>query len=96
MQNATRTAFKNETIKNFDDTADAAAMKEALARVKQRFGEEYPLVIDGRRITSSKQIRSINPANSERDHRHASRRQTPSRRARRSRRRRARSNPGSI
>ena len=63
MQNATRTAFKNETIKNFDDTADAAAMKEALARVKQRFGEEYPLVIDGRRVTSSKQIRSVNPAN---------------------------------
>jgi 1-pyrroline-5-carboxylate dehydrogenase len=63
MQNPTRTAFKNESIKSFDDPGDAAAMKEALARVKQRLGEEYSLVIDGRRVTSSKQIRSLNPAN---------------------------------
>lgn len=54
--------FKNESIKSFDDPADAAAMQEALARVKQRLGGEYPLVIDGRRMTSSKQIRSVNPA----------------------------------
>ena len=62
MQNATRTAFKNESIKSFEDPSDAAAMHESLTRVKQRFGEEYPLVIDGRRVTSSKQIRSVNPA----------------------------------
>ena len=54
--------FKNEIVKSFDDPADAAAMKEALARVKERLGAEYPLVIDGRRASSSKQIRSVNPA----------------------------------
>ena len=55
--------FKNEAIKNFTDPADAAAMRAALARVKARFGERYPLVIDGKRIETEKKIRSINPAN---------------------------------
>jgi 1-pyrroline-5-carboxylate dehydrogenase len=61
-EQSTSTPFKNEAINSFDDPSDAAAMKEALGRVKRRFGEEYSLVIDGRRVTSSKQIRSVNPA----------------------------------
>jgi 1-pyrroline-5-carboxylate dehydrogenase len=55
--------FKNEAIKNFTDPADAAAMQAALARVKARFGESYPLVIGGKKIETEKKIRSINPAN---------------------------------
>jgi 1-pyrroline-5-carboxylate dehydrogenase len=55
--------FKNEVVKDFKDPADAAAMKAALAAVRGRFGAEYPLVIGGRRVTTSKQIRSLNPAN---------------------------------
>ena len=54
--------FKNEVVKSFTDPADAAAMKAALASVKERFGRHYPLVIDGDRIETEKQIRSLNPS----------------------------------
>jgi 1-pyrroline-5-carboxylate dehydrogenase len=54
--------FKNEEVKSFRDPADAAAMKAALASVKERLGRSYPLVIGGRRIDTEKQIRSFNPA----------------------------------
>jgi 1-pyrroline-5-carboxylate dehydrogenase len=54
--------FKNEAIKNFTDPADVAAMQSALAKVKARFGESYPLVIGGKKIETEKKIRSINPA----------------------------------
>jgi 1-pyrroline-5-carboxylate dehydrogenase len=56
------TPFKNETVKNFQDPADRAAMEKALVEVKRRFGEEYPLVIGGRKIATEKKIRSLNPA----------------------------------
>jgi 1-pyrroline-5-carboxylate dehydrogenase len=55
--------FKNEVVKSFEDPADAAAMRAALARIKERLGAEYPLVIDGRRVHTEKNIRSLNPAN---------------------------------
>ncbi len=55
--------FTNETVKDFRNPADAAAMKAALADVKGQFGRHYPLVIDGRRIETEKKIRSLNPAN---------------------------------
>jgi 1-pyrroline-5-carboxylate dehydrogenase len=54
--------FKNEVVKSFSDPADAAAMKAALASVKARFGRHYPLVIDGERVETEKQIRSLNPS----------------------------------
>ncbi|HTX57322.1 MAG TPA: L-glutamate gamma-semialdehyde dehydrogenase [Candidatus Acidoferrales bacterium] len=54
--------FKNEAVKSFGDPADAAAMKAALVLVRERFGRHYPLVIDGERIETEKQIRSLNPA----------------------------------
>jgi 1-pyrroline-5-carboxylate dehydrogenase len=57
--------FKNEVVKDFKDPADAAAMEAALARLAQRLGTEYPLVIGGRRIETSKRIRSLNPADPE-------------------------------
>jgi 1-pyrroline-5-carboxylate dehydrogenase len=55
--------FENQRVKDFKDPADAAAMKAALAEVKGRLGGEYPLVVGGRRIETSKKIRSLNPAN---------------------------------
>jgi 1-pyrroline-5-carboxylate dehydrogenase len=57
--------FKNEIIKNFQDPADAAAMRTALGEVKAEFGKHYPLVIDGRKIETEKKIRSLNPADPE-------------------------------
>ncbi|MBV8283030.1 MAG: aldehyde dehydrogenase family protein, partial [Candidatus Eremiobacteraeota bacterium] len=57
--------FKNEIVKNFQDPADAAAMKAALDEVRAAFGKHYPLVIDGRKIETEKKIRSLNPADPE-------------------------------
>jgi 1-pyrroline-5-carboxylate dehydrogenase len=54
--------FKNETVKSFQDPADAAAMRAALASVKEKFGRHYPLVINGERTETEKKIRSLNPA----------------------------------
>src|SRR5580704_8081012 len=56
-------AFKNEVVKDFKDPADAAAMEAALVRLAQRLGADYPLVIGGRRVETSRRIRSLNPAN---------------------------------
>ncbi len=55
--------FKNETVKDFTDPGDAAAMRTALADVKRSFGAHYPLVIDGQKLETEKKIRSLNPAN---------------------------------
>ncbi len=55
--------FLNELVKDFSDPADAAAMKVALATVRESFGKTYPLVIGGRKIETEKKIRSLNPAN---------------------------------
>jgi 1-pyrroline-5-carboxylate dehydrogenase len=57
--------FRNEVVKDFNDPADITAMEAALAGLAQRLGTEYPLVIGGRRIETSKRIRSLNPANPE-------------------------------
>ena len=57
--------FKNEPIKTYADPADAAKMEAALAEVRSEFGREYPLVIDGERITAQKKIASRNPADPE-------------------------------
>ena len=54
--------FKNEVIRSFADAGDADAMRAALQSVKARFGDHYPLVIDGERVQTEKTIRSINPA----------------------------------
>jgi 1-pyrroline-5-carboxylate dehydrogenase len=54
--------FKNEVVKSFTDTGDAEQMRTALATVKARFGQHYPLVIDGERIETEKKIRSLNPS----------------------------------
>lgn len=54
--------FKNETVKNFTDGADIAAMEAALRDVRSQLGRTYPIVIDGLRLETAKAIRSINPA----------------------------------
>lgn len=55
--------FANERVKDFRDPADAAAMRDALERVKRQFGKHYPLVIGGRKVETQRTIRSVNPAN---------------------------------
>ncbi len=54
--------FKNESLTDFTDASNRAAMKEALAKVRAEFGKEYELLIDGVRQKGAKQFPSINPS----------------------------------
>src|SRR5260370_3888421 len=57
------TEFRNEPLTDFSKEANAAAMREALRKVKSELGREYPLVIGGERIKSEATFETINPAN---------------------------------
>jgi 1-pyrroline-5-carboxylate dehydrogenase len=54
--------FKNEPLTDFSTPPNRAAMEAALAKVKDEFGREHPLVIGGNHITGLKTFDSTNPA----------------------------------
>jgi 1-pyrroline-5-carboxylate dehydrogenase len=54
--------FKNEALTDFSKPENKSAMEAALRKVKGEFGREYPLVINGQKITGLKTFDSINPA----------------------------------
>ena len=54
--------FKNEALTDFSKPEHRAAMERALATVKGELGREYPLVINGRKVTGLKTFDSINPS----------------------------------
>jgi 1-pyrroline-5-carboxylate dehydrogenase len=56
------TEFRNEPLTDFQKEENRSAMQQALARVKQNVGKEYPLVIGGKRIHGGKTFDSINPS----------------------------------
>ncbi|HVK39295.1 MAG TPA: L-glutamate gamma-semialdehyde dehydrogenase, partial [Candidatus Kapabacteria bacterium] len=47
----------------FDQPRVRKQQEEAIAAVRRRFGKSYPLVINGRKVTTAKQLESHNPAN---------------------------------
>ncbi len=55
--------FRNEPFLDFTREDTARAMRQALVRVSDQLGQEYDLVIGGRRIRTEGKIRSLNPAN---------------------------------
>lgn len=55
--------FRNEAFTDFSKAENARAMREALDRVRQELGREYPLVIGGERVTTGRTFESVNPAN---------------------------------
>ncbi|MHB8302805.1 MAG: L-glutamate gamma-semialdehyde dehydrogenase [Acidobacteriaceae bacterium] len=55
--------FRNEAFLDFTREENIRAMRDALARVADQLGQEYDLVIGGRRIRTEGKIRSLNPAN---------------------------------
>ena len=57
------TEFRNEPFTDFSKDENAAAMRDALEKVKAQLGNEYPLVIGGERIKTGDTLDSINPAN---------------------------------
>jgi 1-pyrroline-5-carboxylate dehydrogenase len=58
----TLSEFKNEALTDFGKPENKSAMEAALEKVRKEFGREYPLVINGQRITGLKTFDSINPA----------------------------------
>lgn len=55
-------AFRNEPFIDFSRHENAHAMREALTRVGDELGHEYPLIIGGERVRTSAKIESRNPA----------------------------------
>ncbi len=54
--------FSTEPSLDFAIPANREAMRAALRQMEGRLGEDYPLVIGGRRVGSTEQIVSVNPA----------------------------------
>ncbi|MBK9152975.1 MAG: L-glutamate gamma-semialdehyde dehydrogenase [Chloracidobacterium sp.] len=54
--------FRNEPFTDFSQAENAAAMKAALAKVESELGREYPVVINGEKITLDDKFESRNPA----------------------------------
>ena len=58
-----RSEFRNEPLTDFSKEENAQAMRDAIQKVKEQLGREYPLVIGGERIKTGNLLDSINPAN---------------------------------
>lgn len=55
-------AFRNEPPSDFSIAGNRNAMHEAIESVREQFGAEYPLVIGGRAIETTRKISSVNPS----------------------------------
>lgn len=56
------TTYKHEPFTDFKNEENRAAFEKALANVKETMGRDYPLVINGERISTEDKIVSYNPA----------------------------------
>jgi RHH-type proline utilization regulon transcriptional repressor/proline dehydrogenase/delta 1-pyrroline-5-carboxylate dehydrogenase len=56
--------FRNEPLSDFAREESRQKMQSALAQVRKEFGKTYPLVIDGKSISSNATFDSINPSQS--------------------------------
>jgi len=54
--------FRNEPFTDFSDSQNAEAMRAAIEQVRAELGREYPLIINGERITTGKKFESIDPS----------------------------------
>ncbi|MFA7627208.1 MAG: aldehyde dehydrogenase family protein, partial [Candidatus Kapaibacterium sp.] len=55
--------FANEVPLNFINPEEIQMQKEALAKVREKLGKEYPNIIGGKEIITDKKTVSYNPAN---------------------------------
>jgi 1-pyrroline-5-carboxylate dehydrogenase len=62
LPRAPQGAFRNEPFTDFSRHENAHAMREALTRVGDLLGHEYPLIIGGERVHTSAKIESRDPA----------------------------------
>src|SRR5206468_654112 len=56
------TNFRNEPLLDFSREAERQRMQEALALVRHKLGQTYPLIINGRPIPTKETIDSVNPS----------------------------------
>src|SRR6266403_1304994 len=54
--------YKNAPLTNFSEQANQDKMRAALREMRTRLGKEYPLVINGQKLSTGKTIASINPS----------------------------------
>jgi len=54
--------YKNASLTNFVDPESQEEMRAALRDVRTRFGQKYPLVIDGKEVWTDKLLPSLNPS----------------------------------
>ena len=54
--------FKNEPFTDYSTAENSQAMQAAIEQVRSELGREYPLIINGEKITTSSKFESINPA----------------------------------
>lgn len=55
--------FRNEPFTDYSTPENAAAMRAAIEKVRNELGREYPVVINGEKVTLPSKFKSINPAN---------------------------------
>jgi 1-pyrroline-5-carboxylate dehydrogenase len=54
--------FKNEPLTDFTKASNRTAFERALAKVKSRLGDEYPIVIGGEEVRTREKFNSSNPS----------------------------------
>lgn len=54
--------FKNEPFTDFSKEENAQAMREAIEKVRGELGRDYPVIINGEKITLEKKFESISPS----------------------------------
>jgi 1-pyrroline-5-carboxylate dehydrogenase len=55
--------YKPEPFTNFKDEKNKADFEAALKKVESELGKEYPLIINGEKVTTESKITSVNPSN---------------------------------
>jgi 1-pyrroline-5-carboxylate dehydrogenase len=55
--------FRNEPFTDFSRSENAEAMRSAIEKVRSELGREYPVIINGEKITLDAKFKSFNPAN---------------------------------
>src|SRR5690625_2402516 len=58
-------AYKHEPFTDFSVEENRRQMEATLKNIEKDLGKEYPLIINGERITTEEKIVSVNPANKE-------------------------------
>src|SRR5207248_8702297 len=59
---APKGAFRNEPLTDSTHDDNIRAMRSAIKKVRAQLGREYDLVIGGKRIRTTRNIKSLNPA----------------------------------